>query len=141
MRHFSLCRIWVNNTYVPKTAKFYMLIFKVDKFYFENPKLSKKWKYFKQGNLTSNRVSAEPLELPQNMLESMAILEFHDTSELYSDVVLPYEQGCLMNFSELYDLWNVYVPRETILSILDFSTYQVVHLTGVIYWRDISIEK
>ena len=123
----------VNKTYVSKTTEFYMLVFKVDKFYFENPKLSKKWKNFKQGNLTSIRVSAEPSQFSRNMWGPMTILEFHETFETYSDVVLPYEQGFLMNFSGFYDVWNLHVPRETILSILDSSTFS----GGILYRRDL----
>ena len=95
-----------------------MLIFKVAKHYFENPKLFKKWQYFKNGNLTSIRLSAEPLELSQNMWGSMTILAFHEAFSFYSDTTMPFNQGFLRNFSEFYDMQNFWVPKETIMQTL-----------------------
>ena len=115
----------VNNTYVSKTAKFYMLIFKVDKFYFENPKLCNKWKYFKQGNQTSTKVSAEPLELSQNMWDSMTILEFHDAFSFYSDVTMPLNRGISQ------ELLGVLRRAEFLCTKGNYSAYpQVFHLSS-----------
>ena len=69
----------------------------------------------------------------------MTIRAFLEGITRYWDLMMTYEDGDLRNFSELYDLNNFYVNENTVLEIMQFSTYQVVELTGHIYWRMLSL--
>ena len=51
-----------NKEYIGTNVRFYMLVFKVQKGYFDSDTVSKNWKYHNTGNLKSVRISAEPLD-------------------------------------------------------------------------------
>ena len=75
------------------------------------------------------------------MIESLVILYLEKDYMFYSDKCMTFDNVFLTCFFEFHEIRNFYIEEKTISYIMKLFTWQVVDLTGSMYWRRVTLKE